>query len=218
MTTLLIVCSGIVLLAGLLYFEKRKQLRGLLPAKTLLSVLFVICAAVQPHPGQVYFLFVFGGLLCCLAGDILLALPQEKMFLFGLIAFLTGHVFYVVAFFDLAELNHWTIIGTVITFGLSAGIYAWLRPHLGSMHVPVVLYIVVISCMLCGAWSVLGTKAVSLSGCALVFVGAVCFYVSDLFVARDRFLEEAFINRLLGLPLYYAGQFMIALSVGTVIS
>ncbi|MBW2297136.1 MAG: lysoplasmalogenase, partial [Deltaproteobacteria bacterium] len=44
--------------------------------------------------------------------------------------------------------------------------------------------------------------------------GALSFYVSDLFVARDRFLKNESLNRLLGLPLYYGGQFLLAFSVG----
>ncbi|MDD3992851.1 MAG: hypothetical protein PHV70_11955 [Desulfobacteraceae bacterium] len=38
--------------------------------------------------------------------------------------------------------------------------------------------------------------------------------MSDLFVARQRFVAPAFSNRLLGLPLYYIGQFLLAFSVG----
>ena len=218
MTPALILIPAAFLLAGLLYFEKKAHLKSLLPTKTLLSALFVLCAGIQPHPDQAYFGFIFTGLLFCLAGDVLLALPQEKMFLFGLIAFLAGHVFYVAAFFHLAEMNRWTYIGLALTIAISTGIYAWLRPHLGSMHVPVVFYIIVISCMLCGAWSVWGTQSILASGRTLVFGGAACFYVSDLFVARDRFLNDTFVNRLAGLPLYYAGQFMIALSVGRVMA
>ena len=212
-----IILSAICLLAGLLYFEKKEASKGLLPTKAVLSILFVICAGVQPHPDQTYFLFIFIGLTFCLAGDILLVLRQDRMFLFGLVAFLVGHVFYVTAFFYLAEPNRLTLIGAFFTVAVSVGIYAWLRPHLGSMYAPVVFYIIVISCMLCGAWSVLGTGRVPPVGQAQVFVGAVCFYVSDLFVARDRFLKQAFINRLVGLPLYYTGQFLIAFSVGRVI-
>jgi hypothetical protein len=35
-------------------------------------------------------------------------------------------------------------------------------------------------------------------------------------VARQRFVSEGFGNRLLGLPLYYAGQFLLAWSVGLI--
>ncbi len=43
--------------------------------------------------------------------------------------------------------------------------------------------------------------------------GAVSFYVSDLSVARDRFLAPGFSNRIWGLPLYYGGQPLLAWSV-----
>jgi hypothetical protein len=48
----------------------------------------------------------------------------------------------------------------------------------------------------------------------IVFAGAVSFYFFDVFVARDRFLKSEFLNRLIGLPLYYFGQFLLAFSVG----
>lgn len=48
----------------------------------------------------------------------------------------------------------------------------------------------------------------------MVFGGALLFYLSDIFVARDRFLKTSFLNRLVGLPIYYAGQFLLAFSVG----
>jgi hypothetical protein len=60
----------------------------------------------------------------------------------------------------------------------------------------------------------LATKAIL--SCLFIFSGAASFYISDLFVARDRFLKMEFKNRLLGLPLYYFGQFLLAFSVGAV--
>jgi len=68
--------------------------------------------------------------------------------------------------------------------------------------------------MLCGAWTTLGTPQLGVTGRVLVFAGAACFYMSDILVARDRFLSNEFFNRLVGLPLYYLGQFLIAFSVG----
>ncbi|TFG38533.1 MAG: hypothetical protein E4H39_00070 [Syntrophobacterales bacterium] len=50
----------------------------------------------------------------------------------------------------------------------------------------------------------------------MIFVGALCFYFSDIFVARDRFFRKEFLNRLIGLPLYYLGQFLLAFSVGLI--
>ena len=43
--------------------------------------------------------------------------------------------------------------------------------------------------------------------------GALAFYLSDLSVARDRFVRPAFVNRAWGLPLYYGAQFVLAATV-----
>ena len=68
----------------------------------------------------------------------------------------------------------------------------------------------------CGSMTVVGDQTLNSSGRLLVFFGAASFYFSDLFVARDRFVKTEFANRLLGLPMYYLGQFLLAFSVGTV--
>jgi uncharacterized membrane protein YhhN len=210
----IIILLAILLLTGLLFFEKRENRRGLLCTKTVLSLLFIGAALVQPHPIQGYAILIIAGLICCLGGDVFLALPQERMFLSGLVSFLIGHIFYVVAFVLVSDLNRFTLIGGLLTVATGPGIYVWLRPHLGTMKIPVICYIIVISFMLCGAWTTLGTPQLGVTGRVLVFAGAACFYMSDILVARDRFLSNEFFNRLVGLPLYYLGQFLIAFSVG----
>jgi uncharacterized membrane protein YhhN len=85
------------------------------------------------------------------------------------------------------------------------------------MNGPVLLYIIVITAMLSGAWSILGDSSLTLTGRVMIFGGAVLFYFSDIFVARDRFLKNGFLNRLVGLPMYYAGQFLLAFSVGVLV-
>jgi uncharacterized membrane protein YhhN len=216
MVNTLIIFLAITLLAGLLFFEKNGNQKGKLTTKTILSGLFIFTALVQSHTIPGYFYILLIGLIFCLGGDVFLALSGKRMFLFGLVSFLLGHVFYAGCFFYVADLSHWTWIGAGIGLVASGGVFFWLRPHLGSMLIPVIAYIVVITVMLVGAWTVLCDGGVKFSGRLLGFSGAVSFYVSDLFVARDRFLKMEFKNRLFGLPLYYIGQFMLAFSVGAV--
>jgi len=45
-----------------------------------------------------------------------------------------------------------------------------------------------------------------------LLIGALMFAVSDIFVARDRFVSPSVANRLWGLPLYYGAQLIFALS------
>lgn len=212
MNTVIIIAAA-VLLAGLLVFEKNGNQRGRLPTKTILSGLFILTALLQPHPFPEYVYILLIGLIFCLGGDVFLALPQERMFLFGLVSFLLGHVCYVLGFFYVADLNPWTLGGSAIGLAVSGRVFFWLRPHLGSMLVPVIAYIIVITAMVIGAFTVFGDTRLHSTGRFLVIFGAVSFYISDLFVARDRFLKTEFTNRLLGLPLYYAGQFLLAFSV-----
>jgi uncharacterized membrane protein YhhN len=145
---------------------------------------------------------------------VFLALPQKKAFMVGLVSFLVGHVFYVIGFFSVAGFGGWTWVSLVLGAAISTLVYLWLRSHLGEMKGPVIGYMVVITVMVCGASSVLGVPDFKLSGRVMAFAGALAFYFSDLFVARDRFVKNEFMNRLVGLPMYYAGQFLIAFSLG----
>ena len=138
------------------------------------------------------------------------------MFLFGLVSFLLGHVFYVICFFYVADVNQWSLIGAFIGLIVSSTVFFWLRPHLGSMMVPVIVYVIVITAMVVGAWTIFGDGRFSLAARLLVFIGALIFYLSDIFVARERFLKSGLVNRLFGLPLYYLGQFLLAFSVGLI--
>jgi uncharacterized membrane protein YhhN len=214
MTNFLIVVLAAGLLAGLLYCEKGEVPRARLTVKSLLSSLFIFATVVQFHTIPFYYRFLLIGMIFCLGGDIFLALPAKKMFLFGLVSFLLGHVFYAAAFFYTAGFNPWTGFGLATSALAGAGVFTWLRPHLGSMKIPVICYILVISAMVAGAWSMMGAVELKPAGRLTAFIGALGFYISDIFVARQRFLKADFVNRMLGLPLYYGGQFMLAFSTG----
>src|SRR4030042_752711 len=210
----LIIILGIILLFGTLYYEKKKNRIPLLITKSTLSLLFVMTALQQPYSVPAYYHYLFVGLIFCLIGDVCLALPQKKAFMGGLVAFLIGHLLYILSFSSLIPISHWFSSGLFIVFGASALTFFWLHPHLKSMLIPVLIYILVITLMTSGAWAVFGKSSFQISGRALILAGALCFYVSDLFVARHRFITQECLNRLFGLPLYYTGQFMLAFSIG----
>jgi len=210
----LTIILGVILLLGLLYYEKKKDRIPLLITKSALSLLFVVTALLQPHPVPTYYHYLLIGLIFCLIGDVCLALPLKKAFVAGLIAFLVGHVFYIFGFLSLTAVFHWISTGVLIIFAISALIFLWLRRSLESMFLPVLLYILVITVMASGAWAVFRNSPFQMSGRTLILVGSLCFYVSDVFVARNKFIKEEYTNRFLGLPLYYTGQFLLAFSIG----
>jgi uncharacterized membrane protein YhhN len=214
--TTIIVLAAVLLLIVLLYCEKKQATRATLITKSTLSVMFVLAALLQSHPVPTFYYLILTGLIFCLMGDVFLALPQEKMFTMGLAAFLTGHVFYIISFLSLVGIAQWISWPPLAVIGISAAVLVWLWPRLDNMRLPVLFYVVVITVMVAGAWAVYRYSSCALNGPLLILAGAVLFYLSDLFVALDRFVKEGFINRLIGLPLYYIGQFMLAFSVGLV--
>lgn len=210
----LIIIFGIFLLFGVLFHEKKKNRQPLLITKSILSLLFVLTALLQPRPVKDYFYYLFVGLVLCLVGDVCLALSQRKAFMGGLVAFLLGHILYIFSFSSLVPVSDWLSPWTFVLVVISALIFFWLRFHLKSMLIPVLIYIVVITLMAIGAFAVFWKSSFQISGRVPILIGALCFYISDIFVARQRFIKEEYRNRLLGLPLYYTGQFMLAFSIG----
>lgn len=216
MLSSIIIVLAIGLLPLLLFYEKKENRKRLLPTKSTLSFLFILAAVIQPHLSAGYYYYLLGGLILCLGGDVCLVFSDSKMFLTGLVFFLMGHVLYIFGFFHIAQIGRWTWTGAGVIFIIGAWIYLWLRPHLESMKIPVLIYSIVISIMLTGAWTIFSVADQPLSARVIVFGGALSFYISDIFVARDRFLKKEFLNRSVGLPLYYTGQFLLAFSVGVV--
>jgi uncharacterized membrane protein YhhN len=205
---------GLALLACLLLMERGKKPARILLFKTPLSILFVITAILQPHPLGPYYIAVLCGLILGLAGDVLLGTRTKACFKAGLVAFLLGHLAYVAAFALYTKPSDWLLPGVLLMWALAIVIFRWLRPHLGDMKIPVAAYVVVITLMMWAAWAMFWAEQLAHGGARIALIGAACFYASDLFVARERFVTQGFENRLIGLPLYYTGQFLIAFSVG----
>ncbi|MFH1086449.1 MAG: lysoplasmalogenase, partial [Chloroflexota bacterium] len=163
-----------------------------------------------------YGLRLFLGLVVCMIGDIALIPKGRTWFLAGLVSFLLGHVLYVLAFNGLVYLTSLNLLVVAVILVTSGGVLAWLWPHLGSMRIPVLAYVAVISAMVWSAWAVFFNSGLPLTARLLIGLGATCFYFSDIFVARNAFVKEGFANKAWGRPLYYLGQFLLAFSVAAV--
>ena len=205
-----------VLLVGLLMAEKTEQPKRILLFKTPLSLLFIFAWTLQPAQNTDFAGLILFALVFCLGGDVLLAFGSRITFLCGLISFLLGHVMYASAFFVVGSIGPHMAVGTILLTVSAVPIWRWLEPHLGNMRSPVMAYVVVISIMVCGAFGMLGDPTIPAHVRNSIFAGAVLFYISDLFVARQRFVVGAQVNRTVGLPLYYIAQFMLAFSAAGV--
>lgn len=192
------VAVGAAGLAGLLRAEVRNGRRA--PFKVAGSAGFV-ALALALRPEAPFERWILLGLCLSALGDVLLLSASRRGFLAGLIAFLLAHLAYAVAFWPLSSPSPW---GAAAILGVSALVLRWLWPHLGSMRLPVVGYCAVIGFML---WLALGVARPEIR------LGGLLFWLSDLLVARHRFVRAEPRNRLVGLPLYYAGQYLIALAL-----
>lgn len=202
------------LLFGLLYARKKNRVGPVLVLKTVLSFLFVLLALTASHGNFIYYRYIISGLVLALVGDVCLAIPRRVAFQVGLVAFLIAHVLYIAAFAALSSPAEWWPVALATEAVFVGGVFfAWLAPHLGRMRIPVFLYTATAGLTLAGAISLFLNVQKAQPGAAVILAGTSLFVISDLFVARHRFITPSFVNRLYGLPLYYAGQFLLAFSV-----
>ena len=175
---------------------------------TMLIILLMAMVVSQAEYSH-YFWFIMGGLIFCLAGDVLLMLPSDR-FIAGLISFLAGHIFYILAFtsgngftFSLVIMFPFVLLGTLI-YGILVG-------KLNKMKLPVLIYTAVIVIMAWQSWerwNVMGSAA-TLSAA----IGSALFFISDGLLAITRFIKEYPYAHVFILSTYYAAQCLIALSV-----
>ncbi len=193
-----------VALGALLVAERRRLRWAIWLAKPVASLGFVMAALGAGAVSSAYGRLVLAGLALCWLGDVLLIPAAKGAFLAGLASFLAGHVAFALAFV-LRGIAPLAAVVTLAALLLPAlGVWRWLGPHVPApMRVPVVAYVVVIVLMVTCA---VGTLA------PLPIAGALAFFVSDLSVARDRFVSPGFANRAWGLPLYYAAVTLLAIS------
>ena len=176
-------------------------------AKAVASVAFVAVGIAGWRPGVGSASWLVVGLLLGAIGDLLLA--RERSFDLGLAAFLLGHLAYIVAFRNALPFTLWPLPLLLLPAALGLVAATWLWGFLGRRLPAVLAYVVAICLMTWGGLSVWATGTLPWTAAA----GAILFTVSDLAVARQRFVTPAFVNRAVGLPLYYAGQILIAVTV-----
>ncbi|HVO78539.1 MAG TPA: lysoplasmalogenase [Candidatus Bathyarchaeia archaeon] len=151
------------------------------------------------------------------AGDFLLGVHRlgnfgtEQLFLFGLGAFLLGHLVYIAMFRKYRAPNWWKpspartlgILAVVFALGSVLGV---LRNSLGPLLIPVVIYALVLAAMAISA-------LLAEIGNPLAAIGALCFVASDAMLAIAKFRGPFAGHEPLIWISYYLAQLLIFLGV-----
>jgi uncharacterized membrane protein YhhN len=153
--------------------------------------------------------FFVAGLTLSLAGDVFLMLPdRERWFVFGLGAFLLGHLAYVPGLWLLGVSAPWLVAGLVLVLVGVATVGRRIVRGVGEREprlvAPVTAYIAVISAMVVSA---VGTAS------PFAIAGALLFYVSDSLIAVTNFIQDHPMGRLAVMVTYHLAQVGLVLAL-----
>ncbi|MCV7125028.1 lysoplasmalogenase [Mycobacterium lacus] len=168
------------------------------PFKASMAVLLALAAMAHPIVRERLWLVL--ALLLSASGDWLLAIPWwTQSFVLGLASFLLAHLCFLGALLPHAvrSVPSGARIAAVVLMCLaSASLLALFWPHLGrdNLTIPVTVYIVVLSAMVC-------TALLARLPTIWTAVGALCFAASDSMIAISRFILG---NEALAVPIWWS--------------
>ena len=202
-----VACLALAAALALAHARRWKPVQA--PLKLAASAAFVLTALAAGATDNDYGRLVLAALLLGALGDALLLSRQTLFFLAGLGSFLVAHAVYAVAFLLQPQAMAWLLGGAVAMAVVAAVVLRWLWPRLRTVYqLAVPAYVLAIGAMVASA---LGMAAAT--GRYGIAAGAIAFAASDIAVARERFVVDSPVNKVWGLPLYYLGQVLLALSV-----
>lgn len=202
---LIIISFTLVGLFGLLFAKQLHIERYSKLMAIIASTGFVLLAVIGLYVNKsIYNILILLGLSFCWLGDLL----GSEFFVLSVTAFLVAHLWFITAFSFRGLQAKKSILVSAVFIPISGVIYFWLYPYLPHYHKFLVLgYVIVITAMVISSF---GTR--HRDGRVFIIVGAVLFYISDIFVARWKYVNASHINAFFCYPLYYASCISLALS------
>ena len=156
------------------------------------------------------------GLIFGLIGDIFLLFDNhnEQFFIYGLVAFLLGHLSYMSAFYLDYKISKAVYKkhskNAIIAYGFYSILFcAGLWTYLGPMKIPVIIYALAISAM--GIMAVNRFGRVNSLSYDLIFYGSLLFVLSDSVLAIDRFVHGFKLSGAIVMVSYMAAQYLITM-------
>lgn len=146
-------------------------------------------------------------------GDILLIFEEwhPELFMFGLIAFLIAHIFYILLFLKHRNTNKNPLGFICLLLVYACCLFYFLKNGLNEMLVPVIIYMLVILSMSTSAFLRKGN--VPKLSYTLVFLGAILFMLSDSILALNKFYEPLAYSNISIMITYALAQYFIIIGI-----
>lgn len=139
-------------------------------------------------------------------GDVFLASPVTDAFIYGLGAFLLGHVVYIYLLWqartpwaDVGQMRR-GLVGVVLVTLALMGWHLW--PNLGADVMPVLVYMAVLASM---------TVLAQTARLPYLALGAFLFYASDVILGLHLFSGDVDMPRWINWWVYYPAQLLLCL-------
>ncbi|MBX7219607.1 MAG: lysoplasmalogenase [Blastocatellia bacterium] len=209
------VMTGLIVVSALCYLAgDMLDMRSLIYVFKPMTMVLIIAMAWQRTPAisELYKSALILALVCSLLGDVFLMFQKSDQiwFLSGMASFFLAHVLFATAFtFQKPPATFTWYAYPILIYG--SAILALVFPHLGSLRVPVLLYMGALSLMACQAinrW-----KASPGVNTELAAYAAMLFVISDSLLALNKFYAPFSGASLAIMGTYFLSQYLFAKSV-----
>ncbi len=147
-------------------------------------------------------------------GDLLLIFKGPSYFISGMIAFIVTHVCYAIFFFRAGKFK-WEkstefVIAAVFLGLISLQLVKFMKPYVGNLLVPIIVYVMAICIMSASAASLFGHKILRALSVSFFIPGSLLFVLSDAVLAMNNFIyRDEFLNVVVMLSYGYAQCLMV---------
>ena len=208
LATALLVATGVLAVGDWVAVARGNRIAEyVLKPATMLPLIGAALALDPPDPtARTWFVVA---LICSLAGDVFLMLPdEERFFVPGLGSFLLGHLAYIVGLIAAGVTGTAIAVGAVVVVTavviVAPAVVSGARRTDARLTVPVTAYVAVISVMVVCAIG---------SAVPVAIIGAVLFYLSDLAIGWSSFVDRFPGQRLVIITTYHAAQVCLVASL-----
>jgi uncharacterized membrane protein YhhN len=182
---------GIVLLAHLFFIYTDNADLRIVSKLLLLPLLALYLYASAEKAGRNMNLPAFAGLFFSFLGDLLLTQTGELYFLLGMAAFIGTHISNSIYFLKLQPLSlkkgGAALIAALLLTFISGAVIGKIGLVLGSFKVPIIVYMLIISCMAIFAANTYNHTILKNLAIRYFIPGAVLFVMSDGILALNKF-------------------------------